>query len=343
MNERSRNIAVGLTVFVGICGLLVMMLLFGYVPGWLERTYSVEVHLPHSDGLAQSSPVRLHGISVGTVVAVKLAQLPRTGVVATANIRQNVRLPESVYATVESPFFGGSTNLELTIPAPVDADIAYLPTDGTAQIAGQRASLVGALANEMRAAIEQPLSDFERIADQIELISQEWSAVGRNVNHLLEPRHPDQIEANDVPANLNTLIQRTDARLAQMENVLAGLERYTTDEQFHEDLRHTAANTRRLTEQLPRQIDELSGNVNQSVVALRSRYIALADDLSGAITAMQRVAERAEHGEGTVGRLLNDPSLYNNLDDTVERMQHTLDDLRLLIQKWQAEGVPIQF
>ena len=343
MNERSRNVAVGLTVFVGISGLLVMMLLFGYVPTWLERTYPVKVQLPHADGLAQSSPVRLHGITIGTVEQVLLTRPPRTGVIVTANIREDILLPENVQAVVASPFFGGSTTLELTVPETFETDIAYLPTDGTAQITGRRSSLVGDLGNEMRRAIEQPLGDFERIADHFEAISQEWIIVGRNVNQLVEPRDPQRIGENAPPANLHSIILKTDERLAQLETILDGLSEYTTDQQLRDDIRHTAAHARAITEQLPGQVEQIGANLDQSVTALRNRYVALADDLSGAVAVMQRLAESAERGEGALGKFLTDPSLHDNINETIQRMQHAIDDLRLLIQKWQAEGVPVQF
>ena len=58
---------------------------------------------------------------------------------------------------------------------------------------------------------------------------------------------------------------------------------------------------------------------------------------------MQKLAAKASDGKGAMGKLLNDPALYDNLNDTAERIGQTADELKLLIEKWKAEGLPVQF
>lgn len=344
MNERSRNIAVGLTALVALIGLAVMMLLFGYAPEWVRPTYPVHVHMPHADRLAQNSAVRLHGINIGHVERVRLAEVPETGVHVLIKVRKNIRVPANVQAVAVTPLLGGSTELDLEpVPVADPEEVGHLATDGTARISGRRGGLVRDLTDEFEAVLEQPLRNFERLADQIEHISAEWTRVGENVNHLIEPRDPEAIDRGEAVANLHSLVQRTEQRMAQMEQVLEGVQRYTDDEQLHEDVRKAVAGARELSDALPGQVEELTRNVDHSVTALRGRYIALADDLSGVLTAMQNAVDRIERGEGTLGKLTTDPSLYDNLDDTVQRMQKAIDDMRLLIEKWKAEGVPVQF
>ena len=71
--------------------------------------------------------------------------------------------------------------------------------------------------------------------------------------------------------------------------------------------------------------------------------MAVADDLTSVIGAVHAVVEQARSGQGTAGKFLYDPSLYDNLNDTVGRFQASLDEFRLLIQKWKAEGLPVHF
>jgi phospholipid/cholesterol/gamma-HCH transport system substrate-binding protein len=52
---------------------------------------------------------------------------------------------------------------------------------------------------------------------------------------------------------------------------------------------------------------------------------------------------RAGEGEGTIGRLINDPVLYEDLDDAARRLADTLEALRLLVDAIKAEGVRIDF
>ncbi|MDP6059398.1 MAG: MlaD family protein, partial [Pirellulaceae bacterium] len=132
MSERIRNIIVGITMLLGIVGVAVMMLLFGYAPAWLDRGYSVTIQMNSASGLAVGSRVRMSGTDVGRVTSVRLAEPPNWGVVLEAMIKHDVRLPEGVRVSVESSILGGSPALTFEIPPQRDG--AMLPTDGRGRI-----------------------------------------------------------------------------------------------------------------------------------------------------------------------------------------------------------------
>ena len=69
----------------------------------------------------------------------------------------------------------------------------------------------------------------------------------------------------------------------------------------------------------------------------------MADDLSKSIEQANKLLAAANSGKGTVGKLVYDPALYENLDDSAKRLQLMIDEARLLIEKWKKEGLPIQF
>ena len=343
MNERSRNVAVGLTTLVGLIGLLGMMLVFGYVPRWIEGGYVVRVHLPDASGVSEGSRVTLDGIDVGTVESVRFASgADDPGVVVRSRIREDVRLPEPVQVSVHRPFIGGSPTIEFRTPR-IAQPTDFLPTDGSAVIRGEPSSFAGGVTGQLRAMLKPAIADIHRVANQFEALSAEWARVGQNVNLLIEPRTPEQVDRGEAPSNLTSVIARTDARLTELERVIEGVQGYTNDTQLREDIRQAAANARQFSEDLPARVDELSENVNTSITAVRGQYIALADDLAGVIHSMEALVDAAREGDGTVAKLVQDPSLYNNLNETVVRLQETLDELHLLIEKWGAEGVPVQF
>jgi len=343
MTERTRNIAVGFTALVGLLGLLVMMLLFGYVPQWLEPTYTVRVHLPHAAGLNEGSRVRLNGIDVGEVADVHLAREDRAGVIVNAQIREGVRVPQHVNTSIFRPMLGGGPSIEMNTDKPITPQTAFLPTDGSAMVQGTTDSMLDKLAAQLKGALDEPMNEFQRVADEFDSLSAEWSQVGKNMNNLFEPRSVDAVESGDAEANFNTIVQRADTRLAELRTVLDGINRYVNDDELHSNVQQTITNAKELSESLDQRVKNLSDQVGSDVSRLRKRYIALADDLSGAVKSMRSLTDRAEKGEGTVGKLVNDPQLYNNLNDTVQRMQKAIDELRLLVQKWKAEGVPVQF
>ena len=80
MEDRKRNVAVGFTAVSGLAGLVVLLLLFGYVPQFLEKGYLLNIRLPDAGGLHRDSRVTLRGIDIGRVEEIKLLPPPSTDV-----------------------------------------------------------------------------------------------------------------------------------------------------------------------------------------------------------------------------------------------------------------------
>lgn len=343
MDERKRNVAVGLTTAIGLVGLLVLMLLFGDFTGLLDRTYPVTIRLPTAGGLHTGSRVQLSGIDIGQVDAVRLHAPAGNGVEVIARIHDDVRIPEDAVAYIETPLLAGSPVIAMRVPDEAQPPYDYLPRDGSARIQGQAPTIASAFAQEMQAVLDEPMEKLDVVIAEFEALSQEWQLVGRNINQLVEPRDAADVGLDGEGANLATVLARTDRRLAELEDVLAGIDRYTGDDELFDDVKQTIANSRAVSEQASETMEQLTGSVNENITLLRRRYVALADDMAGAVGSMRELVDEAREGEGTLGRLVKDPELYENLNDASERLQTTLDEMRLLIERWQAEGLPVSF
>lgn len=343
MGESKRNIAVGLTAIVGLAGLLSLLLLFGWVPGWVEKGYPVIVQLPNAAGLHEGSRVRLDGIDIGEVESVKFAPLGQQGVRVLVRINQTVRLPKNISAQVANSIFGGTPTIEMTVsgqPQPGQ----YLPRTGTpAVVHGQSGSLVASLSEQLRSEFKQPIERFNKLSDSLEKLSSRWTTVGGNINKLVEPRTTASVDTGKKVGNLATALARLDKRLAEMKSVIADVHAVTGDKQFRDNLKQAVANARKVSGKLNHDVNQLSRSVQGNVQTLSKRYVALADHLSAAVDSMRKLSDQAQHGKGTLGKLLNDPALYNNLNDAAQQLQSAIKQGKLLLEKWKAEGVPIQF
>lgn len=329
MNEQHPNVAVGATALAGLIGLMALLFLFGYFPKWAERVYEVQVRLPSAYGLGTDARVYLSGIDIGRVGNIKLDEEGK-GVVVSCRIDERYRLPEGVRVELSSSVLGGGATLQFVVDRTEqdEAVTQYLPTDGSAVVYGESASPVGVFAKELRGALAQPLERFDRMADSLEQLTREWRDVGRNLNRLTEARTIDDVDDSDMVGNLSTVIARADERLAEMKQVLEGINRYVNDEQLYQDVRGTIAQGRKVAE-----------NFSKSVETLEQRYVALADDMSEAIGTLNEVLDRVNRGDGTVGKLMVDPELYDNLNDAAERLNVALEELQLLFEKMKDEGL----
>ena len=263
-------------------------------------------------------------------------------------------MPKGVRVKADSPLLGGSPSLafEISHLEPHQVQEA-LPMDGSAQVEGQSLTLMTQFAAEMQAAISEPTFQFTRMVDrfneignQFDRLVEQWTKVGSQINALLEPRGMGDVDAGSATGNLATVLARADRRLAELEATISQFNDWIADPALRDDVRATATNakvaTEKITDSLERA-DDLLANAKDDLSRLTLRYIAVADDMSGLIQTLQQAAASANTSDGTLGRLLNDAALYNNLNDSAQRLVQALDEFRLLIRKWQEEGLPIQF
>ncbi len=353
MSDRLRNIIVGTTMILGIVGIAVMMLLFGYAPAWFERGYAVTIEMTSAAGLAAGSRARMSGTDVGRVASVRLAEPPKWGVELLALIRPDVRLPDNVRVSVDSPMLGGSP--ALTFAPPPEPTGQLLAHDGTARIVVNRAvpTLASQFAAELRSALAASVGDLraelQKAQENIGALSSTWVEVGKNVNELVKPRHPSAVDSDQTGqtvGNVATVLARADARLRQLESVLDGLRAWVSDEALRRSTRELVANAGGLAVKMDAGVDRLvhtAESAGASFNQLVARFTDVAGELSGAVRSLRKTMEVAATGQGTVGRALNDPSLYNNLNDAAERLSQTLDEIKMLVEKWQTEGLPVKF
>lgn len=360
MGERARNIIVGLTTLAGVAGLVAMLMLFGHLPTWLERGYLVKVELKEAAGLSVGSRVKMSGLDIGRVVALEMETTPRGPmVVVSVLVDESIRIPRGVRARTEQPLIGGSPTLALDVSHLDPRDprfselIAPLPTDGSARIVGEAQRPLTEFALQLKAAMAEPTRAFEKLAGALEELSAEWTLVGRNLNLLLEQRSLAEVDQGHMLGNLATVLARADQRLKELEAVTANLQQWTGDPELRQYVHRALANAAELSEEM-RQLaakvsqttDRATGlieSAGQNLERLVGRLVASADDFSAAVRSLQEAADKARVGEGTLGKLLTDPSLYDNLNDAVVRLKEAIVEFHLLLEKWKKEGLPVQF
>lgn len=327
MTERARNITVGITLALGLAGVALMLLLFGYGGRILKPGYDLRIFMDSANGLGESSRVLMAGIDVGGVRMVELADPPTDGVRILVRIDGEVRIPRAIGVSTEAPLLlGGSSKLVFSLRSLDEAAMAdLLPTDGSALLDVRGRPQTESLAAQMRSALAEPLGELRRVADNFETLAEQWRQVGANLNRLLEPRDIAAVDAGQAVGNVSSLIERADAGLREAQAVLEGFRRWTDDDELRNQTRKTLA------------------AIEDSAAQLTTRFVTLSDELSLMLRHAQTAIEQAHAGEGTIGRLLHDPALYHNLNDAAERLKALLIESRLLIDKWKAEGVPIQF
>lgn len=76
---------------------------------------------------------------------------------------------------------------------------------------------------------------------------------------------------------------------------------------------------------------------------LRVQFTSTGDQIDALLDGLNATIAKANTGQGTVGRLMNDPQLYTNLADAAERLSQTLRDVQALVRRIREEGVDVKF
>ncbi len=326
MSPRTRNILSGLTAVVGLVGLGWMIFMFGEIPTWAEKVSPLYIDLPDAGGLARGSRVTFNGIEVGYVESVQHHSDPRRGVELLCQIDPEQRIPTHSKATVASGVLGGSASLAISMDRSVEGELTYLaPGD---RLTGSSSTL----ATRLEAQLDEGLQRFDDVSARIAALADQYVEVGKKLNDMLAERTIAEVDTGKAQPNLRTAIARADENLAALSKTIDHLNELVGNPQLKADISVSASNARQLTEDAKKSLDQLT-----------KRYVAAADQLSQTLTRIDALAQKAQEGDGTVSKLLNDAALYQSLQDASERAGEALKEFKLLIQKWKAEGVPVQF
>jgi phospholipid/cholesterol/gamma-HCH transport system substrate-binding protein len=104
-----------------------------------------------------------------------------------------------------------------------------------------------------------------------------------------------------------------------MDNIAADVEGITTAESS--DVKTTIRNVREISESIKQLVGTSEGEVKQTGTAMRSSLDKLqstVNNLDKTLKNMETITSRMEKGEGTVGRLLSDDTIANNIEEITE-------------------------
>ncbi len=355
MKERRRNILIGLFVLGGIVCLTVLILLFGAFPNVISgRAYKVTVYFA---GPVEYVPVEtdvfMMGKRIGRTVGIDWRSGdPSLGVEAVAEVEQDIRIPVNAVAEFKGAALGfGRPSISILVPqAP---ETAPLPTDGSAVIPGK---VVGAfeqiIPKEMGVTLQQATARIGELAQTL-------TPAARDLHDLLKPTSLTEVGADQAMANVSTVVQRMDRVLANVndvigepavkQNLIATVENMrSASEQLQTalvDIQAFAAAARDVADgarDLPEEVQALLADTRARIDRVARNITTNTDNLDKVLVGLDQVVQKVNRGEGTLGSLLTDNSLYEALLLTIRRLGATIQDLQALIKAWEEEGVKIE-
>jgi phospholipid/cholesterol/gamma-HCH transport system substrate-binding protein len=308
MKEQARNLAVGITVIVALCMLGGMILIFAGLPEILQRGYQINVHADATYDLHEGDAVHLAGMAVGRVTRIDFAdpQDPARGILITLRINHGVHVPSNAKAMIYTKGFMGGAFLELKGEGPMMTD----PATG----------------KEIPFLPIEPAPTIAAVQKGNELIPPELTKLAGTLGDVLAPP-PSTATPTTWPSTQTAATSGFYATMERINRTLDATYMVLGDPANQANLKKSLANLSKLTD-----------NANQ----LAQKLMDTSEKMSSLLTTLNNVARKLEAGEGTAGKFLNDPKLYNSLVNATSEVTALTVEMRVLVEDWKKSGVPIK-
>ena len=246
------------------------------------------------NGVQNASPVMMKGVKIGSVTGIVFDPALSDKVLLQLTIKHQYRIPEDSEAKIFSNGLMGNKAIEIIYGTSTD----YLRSGDTLR-AGRDRDLMDVAGSEL----DLFKQHFSKIATTL-------TATLENLNGLLERN------AGNIDGTLNHLNEISGDMASVLNDRKADLQRSITE--FAEFAQMLGDNSPR--------VDSLIGNLNRFSAQLTDEQIVAR--LGKAVDELSSMMARIDHGDSTMGRLMNDPALYESLDEAVGNLSALLADVK---------------
>ena len=312
---------------LGVVSLAILILGYKFLKGQniFERTNIYHIRYDYVDQLTESSPVFVNGFQVGSVIEVKLDPLDPDIVLVTINVDKAINVPKDTRAVLFSTSIMGNKSIMLDYKRPcIDNECAK---NGDYLIPGYR-GLIGSMlgANELEEYFDIVKTGVGGIMDTIsgESADNPFANGLQDFGTILS-------NLKDVSQSLNRVVIGSEV---YMSNSLQSLDAITQNMVINNDrITRTLVNLETITDQLSNaNLGETLSETNLTVKDAREAVqsiSATAQEAQASLATLHETLNKINNGEGSLGLLVNNRELYDNLQRTSQNMELLLQDIRL--------------
>lgn len=256
-------------------------------------------------GLVPSCPVYLNGVKVGLVSDVYFEEKMSGRVVVKLMLNKDFPIPSNSTARIFSSDLMGSKAVEIMLgSSPVKA----LPGD----------TLPGALEASLKEEVNQQVAPLKRKAEEM-LSSFDSVLTALQAVFNENTRKDIALSFNRIRVSLEN-IQRTTSNIdtlvytqkGRISNIIAHIE-------------SISANVRNNNQQISSIINNLN-SISDTLASIKFKNTF--KELDRNLATLSQILSKIERGEGSVGLLLNNDSLYQNLNRSSRDLDLLLQDIR---------------
>jgi phospholipid/cholesterol/gamma-HCH transport system substrate-binding protein len=278
-----------------ISSLLLIIYLFNYLKGknLLDSSRTLYVVYDNVEGVASSTPVTINGLTVGKVQNINFTDDNSGRLKVTLLIDSDFEFSKNSTAECyEAGLIGGKA-------------IAIIPANDNAENAEKGDYLVGTVKAGLTELVNQRLTPLQ---GKIEAMMVSADLLLTNINEVFDEQ---------TKANLKNSVSELSATITSFKKTSNTLNTLITDNQSK--LNNTLSNFESTSSNLSSITDSVAkANLGGTITELQTT-----------ISNFDKVLSSIENGEGSIGKLLKDEGLYNNLKGATKEMEDLLKDIKL--------------
>jgi phospholipid/cholesterol/gamma-HCH transport system substrate-binding protein len=256
-------------------------------------------------GLIVSNPVYVNGYQVGTVFEIENLNANLSDISVAIKLNNNYQIPTNSIATIqENPL--GTNSIYISLGNAT----TYLKNGDTVKTA-PATSLLGDFMNTL-----SPLSDqFKKTIDELRKVLV-------NVNTVMD----DQNKANfkELISNLTKTSDNLNKSMASIEQMV---------DQKGGSIAQTADNINGFTKNLAennKKITNIINNLDSTSQAIKDANLnQTIKEIQSALAGINLTLQKLNTGNGTAARIMNDPSVYTELKNTINSVNTLVDDIKV--------------
>jgi phospholipid/cholesterol/gamma-HCH transport system substrate-binding protein len=284
-----------------------LILSFNFLKGKTLLKTGNYIYAKYTDtkGIKISNPVYVKGFQVGAVADVENADPNLESIIVSIKLTDSYNIPANSVAVInENPL--GTPSIEIKL----GDNKAFLQQGDTLLTAESKGILSGVM------------DKLGPVTKQLEKTISTLDTVLRNLNTVFDPQTKNNLQS--VIANVNKTTESlvvSSASLQQMLNQQTG------------SIAQSMNNVNKFTKNLSENNDRINQSINNVTKATenfsKADLVGSVDQLKTAIGNLNALVAKINSDEGSLGKLINDKALYNNLNNTIRSANILVDDLRV--------------
>lgn len=143
----------------------------------------------------------------------------------------------------------------------------------------------------------------------------------------------------EVQAKLEDLVDSITALSDNANKVLGDADNQTNIKQTLENITLATAQARETLA----SVQKFSDAGTEQMDVMGAKVVLVAEQLEGALSDMRQLTARIESGDGTLGKLVNDGRLYENLLESSQELEMTLEQLKQWAAEAREKGIRIKW